>query len=357
MQQLKDGIPPNRVKFSIDGLHIVEEKGAALPTFEDAALGWLENYARRVKPEVILRHRGRYEGYLKGPLGSRPIAELTKKDLVVAAESPLEKSVSGRGAKTVPHRLAQMIVMIFDWARLQGIVRDDYFPDAHLPELLPDEPPAEHRPAITDPGDLGLLLRRIHGWFPRCQVPQSGLALRLAPYVALRPEELTGALWEEINIGKAIWTIPAARMKMKKPLLIPLSRQVIEILNLSKEFSKDSKFIFFSKRSKKYGHISKNTLLKALQKLGYNTYIDVYMHGFRTTFSSLLNEYVVFNKDAIERQLAHMNKIRGIYNISKYLEERTEMMQLWADYLDALREGPAVSLKEWAKSRAGDADA
>ena len=143
-----------------------------------------------------------------------------------------------------------MIVMIFDWARLQGIVRDDYFPDAHLPELLPDEPPAEHRPAITDPGDLGLLLRRIHGWFPRCQVPQSGLALRLAPYVALRPEELTGALWEEINIGKAIWTIPAARMKMKKPLLIPLSRQVIEILNLSKEFSKDSKFIFFSKRSK-----------------------------------------------------------------------------------------------------------
>ena len=289
-----------------------------------------------MKPEVILRHRGRYEGYLKGPLGSRPIAELIKKDLVVAAESPLEKSVSGRGAKTVPHRLAQMIVMIFDWARLQGIVRDDYFPDAHLPELLPDEPPAEHRPAITDPGDLGLLLRCIHGWFPRCQVPQSGLALRLAPYVALRPEELTGALWEEINIGKAIWTIPTARMKMKKPLLIPLSRQVIEILNLSKEFSKDSKFIFFSKRSKKYGHISKNTLLKALRKLVYNTYIDVYMHLFRTTFSSLLNEYVVFNKDAIERQLAHMDKIRGIYNISEYLEERTEMMQLWADYLPSV---------------------
>ena len=102
MQQLKDGIPPNRLKFSIDGLHIVEEKGAALPTFEDAALGWLENYARRVKPEVILRHRGRYEGYLKGPLGSRPIAELIKKDLVVAAESPLEKAFPAGAPRPCP---------------------------------------------------------------------------------------------------------------------------------------------------------------------------------------------------------------------------------------------------------------
>jgi len=164
----------------------------------------------------------------------------------------------------------------------------------------------------------------------------------MAPYVFVRPGELRRAEWSEFNMEDAEWRIPASRMKMKEKHIVPLSRQVVSILEDLHQYTGHTRYLFPSMRANS-APISDVTLLAALRRMGYDK-DTMTVHGFRSMASTLLNEQG-YNRDWIERQLAHgeRNTVRASYNFAQYLPERRKMMQEWSDYLDGLRVGQSPS--------------
>jgi len=162
---------------------------------------------------------------------------------------------------------------------------------------------------------------------------QTQLALRLMLLTFVRTTELRAAKWAEFNFEAAEWRIPAERMKMRDPHIVPLSRQAIEVLMELRGIAGNSEFVFPSPGAE--GCMSNNTMLFAMYRMGYHGRATV--HGFRAVASTILNE-MGFNPDWIERQLAHSerNKVRSAYNHAQYLAERHRMMKHWADYLDTI---------------------
>ena len=158
----------------------------------------------------------------------------------------------------------------------------------------------------------------------------------------MRPTELRAAQWREFDLEGREWRIPAERMKMKQMHIVPLATQAIAILGELHPFSGGGKYLFPSIRTETRP-ISDATLLNALRRMGYAK-DEMCTHGFRSIASTLLNE-LGYNKDWIERQLAHgeRDEVRAAYNYAEYLPERKRMMQEWADYLSALRDNPATS--------------
>ena len=194
----------------------------------------------------------------------------------------------------------------------------------------------QHRAAITDPKAVGPLLRAIdsyHGYFvTKC-------ALQLAPLVFVRPGELRNAEWKEIDLEKAEWTIPAARMKMRQAHLVPLSRQAVAILKELQPRTGDSAYVFPGLRTTKRP-MSNNAVLSALRRMGYEK-DEMSGHGFRAMARTILDEILGVRPDYIEHQLAHAvrDPLGRAYNRTTHLPERRAMMQQWADYLDRLRDG------------------
>ena len=190
----------------------------------------------------------------------------------------------------------------------------------------------KHLASITDPGEVGALLRAIDAyagsWITRC-------ALRLAPLVFVRPGELRQAQWAEVDFDKAEWRIPAERMKMRVQNIVPLSTQEITVIQ---DLQQTGRFaLAFPGVRSRFRPMSENTVTAALRRMGYGG-DDMTGHGFRSMASTLLNEQG-WNRDAIERQLAHgeRNAVRAAYNYAQHLSERRRMMQAWADYLQQLK--------------------
>lgn len=342
---LADGVSPAEERRA------AKEKEANKNTFEAVARAWMASDAPHASPETVAKREGLLANYLAPSIGERDITTLKKADLLEAAKSPLA-GVNPKG--TVPRRLALFIGKVFEYARLHEIIPDDRFPDGHLVELLPKAPPVKHRACLTEPEDIGKLMRGIQQWYLRCQQVQVGLALRLMPYVFLRASELTGGLWREVDFESRLWTIPAERMKMTRPHIVPLSRQALELLEEAKSYAGNSPFLFPSVRARKNEHISGAALLNALKAQGWNTDNEMSLHGFRGTFTTTANE-AGYRRDAIELQMAHVDKnaVRAAYNHASYMPERRTMMQEYADYLDSLRQGESHTMQEWkAKSKA-----
>jgi integrase len=209
----------------------------------------------------------------------------------------------------------------------------------------------KHHAALKDPAQVGGLLRAIenyHGGFVvRC-------ALRFSPLVFVRPGELQGAVWSEFDLEGAEWRIPPERMKMREQHIVPLSTQAVAILRDLHAVSGPDGYVFHQARNASRP-ISENTVNVALRACGY-TKEQQTAHGFRSTASTLLNE-LGFNKDWIERQLAHgeRDKSRDSYNSAQYLPQRRDMMQKWADHLDLLKAGrkpPAANSAESTRDAA-----
>ncbi len=170
---------------------------------------------------------------------------------------------------------------------------------------------------------------------------QTRLALKLLVLTFVRPGELRGAKWKEFDLDAKEWRIPAERMKMRSEHIVPLSNQAINILRELEPITGRYELLFPS-RGNCHKPISENTLGVAINRMGYKTKATA--HGFRATASSILNEQG-FNRDAIERQLSHLerNHVRGAYTYhAEYLKERKKIMQWWADYLDDLGHGANV---------------
>ncbi|MGP1666550.1 MAG: tyrosine-type recombinase/integrase, partial [Rhodanobacter sp.] len=209
--------------------------------------------------------------------------------------------------------------------------------DIELKDILPPAD-VQHHASVTDPKEVGGLLRAIEGFTgafaTRC-------ALRLGALVFVRPGELRHAEWTEFDFEKAEWRIPADKMKMKEQHIVPLSAQAVAVLREIQSLTGRGRYVFPSERGGGRP-MSENTINAALRRLGYAKN-EMTGHGFRSTASTLLHELGLPHA-VIERQLAHgeRNKVSAAYNFAEHLPERRKMMQQWADYLDKLKAGADV---------------
>ena len=187
--------------------------------------------------------------------------------------------------------------------------------------------------AILDPDKLGQLLRDIDAY---AGVYITKCALRLTPMLFVRPGELRAAEWQDVDLDGAVWRIPAVRMKLRRDHVVPLARQAVEILRDLYMYTGVGKYVFPGRAASRV--MSGNTVNSALRTMGWNGE-TVTAHGFRATARTLLHEYLAFSPDAIEAQLAHdvPDRLGSAYNRTRHIDERTRMMQAWADYLDSLK--------------------
>ena len=234
--------------------------------------------------------------------GGRPVAEVTAGELLT-----LLRKIEGRGLYETARRLRSTCGMVFRYAIATGRAERD--PSVDLRGAL-TTPKVNHRSAIVDPAGIGALLRAIDGFDGQ---PTTHAALQLAPYVFVRPGELRHAEWTEVDLQNAVWSIPAEKMKMRRPHRVPLARQSLAILEALQEITGSGRWLFPSVRSFARP-ISENTLNAALRRLGYGSE-EMSTHGFRSMASARLNEMGRWNPDAIERQLAHQeaNAVRRAY--------------------------------------------
>ncbi|HEY6816248.1 MAG TPA: site-specific integrase, partial [Croceibacterium sp.] len=245
------------------------------------------------------------------------------------------RKIEAKGNIETAHRVKQRIGQVFRYAIATGRATRD--PTADLRGALAPVVTRSHA-AITDPADVGDLLRALHGYVGQ---PATSAALRLAPMLFVRPGNLRAMEWAELDLDGAMWRIPAGKMKMREGHAVPLPTQAVAILRELRALTGRSRYCFPSLRTSDRP-MSENTVNVALRRLGFdrNTMTG---HGFRALASTRLNE-LGWAPDVIERQLAHAerNKVRATYNRASYMAERTRMMQAWADYLNCLQSGSNV---------------
>lgn len=300
-------------------------KTAEENSFEAVAREWYAKHSKRWVPshgEKIIR---RLERDVFPWIGSRPISQITPPELLAVL-----RRVESRGALETAHRAHQNCGQIFRYAVATGRAERD--PTGDLRGALPPTR-VKSFAAIIDPQKVGELIRSIHGYegsfITKC-------ALQLAPLVFVRPGELRKAEWSEINLDLSEWNIPAEKMKMRQPHLVPLSKQSIKILQELQPLTGQGKYIFPCVRTSSRP-MSDNTINSALKRLGYESN-EMTAHGFRATARTILDETLGFRPDIIEHQLAHAVKDPNgrAYNRTSHLQVRREMMQKWAEYLDEL---------------------
>ncbi len=308
-----------------------EEKAAAKlgaeNSFEAIAEEFLEKRKKEGLAEATLSKNHWFLNQLRPTLGKLPIGDITPREILQAL-----KKVENAGKRETANRMRSFASRVFRYAI--ATARADADP-AHALRGALAAPVVKHHAAITDEARLGELLRAIDGYSGE---PVTMVALKLTPHVFQRPGEVRQMRWSELDFTKAIWTIPASRMKQRRAdHLVPLSRQSAELLQSMRAHSASSEFVFPSARTR-LRPMSENAINGALRRIGYSG-SEMTAHGFRTTASSLLNESGKWNPDAIERALSHADKntIRGTYNRSPYWKERVEMAQWWSDYLDHIK--------------------
>ncbi len=299
-------------------------------SFEAVAREWFEKFS----PNWVAEHSAivirRLETNVLPWLGARPIGEITAPELLTVL-----RRIEARGALEVAHRIKQVCGQVFRYAVATGRAQRD--PTGDLRGALPT-PREKHHAALTRPADVAALMRAIAAYqgsfVTRC-------ALRLSALTFVRPGELRKAEWSEIDFDEGIWRIAAARMKMRRDHLVPLSKQAIEVLRELRPLTGSGRYLFPGARTAGRP-MSENAVTAALRYMGYDG-DQMTAHGFRTLASTLLNE-MGWAGDAIERQLAHAERdgVRDAYNRAEYLVERRRMMQAWADYLDGLMAGGTV---------------
>ncbi len=303
---------------------------AAENNFEAVAKAWLEQW-RVGKSE---RHVGYTERRLAADvyprLGHRAIADLQALELVQVV-----KGIAARGAVDLALRIHQTMSMIFRYAVAHGLAPRNPAADVRPSDILPSHKHKNY--ARVDVKELPQLMRDIEN---STSTPQTRLALKLMALTFVRTSELIEARWDEFDFEARQWRIPAARMKMKTPHIVPLSSQAVAALEALRPISGHTELLFPS-RNDATKAISNNTILKALEIIGYKGKMTG--HGFRGIASTVLHEQG-YPHDHIELQLAHSarDEVSAAYNHALYIPQRTQMMQDWADYLDSIRAGGQV---------------
>ena len=296
--------------------------------FEVIAREWHEDQKITWSSDHAVTIMARLEKDIFPWIGKKPLLDVTAKDI----KSILDR-VRSRGVIETARRVRTIVGQVFTYAISTD--RANYDVAAGLKGYLPSSyKTKKHMAAVTDPKELGPLLRAIDGY-------QGGFvakcALRLVPLLFVRPGELRHAEWSEIDLEAGEWNIPAAKMKMRQPHLVPLSSQAIGILRDIKPLTGHSKYVFPSTRTNTRC-MSDNTINAAFRRMGFDGE-TVTGHGFRATARTILDEVLQVRIDYIEHQLAHTvrDPLGRAYNRTAHIEERRKMMQRWGDYLDGLK--------------------
>jgi len=319
---LRAGIDPLKQK-RLEQIEVELKRGTTFALIADEFIAKME---REGRADATLTKTRWLIDFARPQLGARPVAEITAPEVLAVL-----RKIEDRGRYETARRLRSVIGSVFRYAIATGRASVD--PTYALKGAL-ISPPVAHYAAITDPEAVGELLRAVDGYGGH---PATHGALRLAPHVFTRPGELRTAEWSEIDLDQAIWSIPAAKTKMRKPLKVPLTVQTIAIFAEMHKLTGDGRYVFPSLRTRERP-MSDNCLNSALRRLGYDN-TEMTAHGFRAMACSLLNESGRWHADAIERQLGHCdsNEVRRAYARAEYWDERVEMMAWWSDRLDQLR--------------------
>lgn len=329
---IADGIDPGEQRKA--------ESVAGADTFEAVAREWHAKFATGWAPSHAEKVIRRLERDVFPWIGNKQIAKLTAPEVLAAL-----RRIEAREAVDTAHRALQNCGQVFRYAVASGRAQGDVTRDLSG-SLTPWK--SGHFASITDPDEVGGLLRAIHAF---TGMPQVAAALKLAPLVFTRPGELRKAQWQEIDLDKAEWNIPAERMKLRLPHLVPLSVQAVSILRELQPITGAGRFVFPGARSTKVP-LSDMALNAALRRMGFDK-DTMTAHGFRAMARTILDEVLHFRPDYIEHQLAHAVKDPNgrAYNRTAHLLERRKMMQAWADYLDTLRDssGKVVPIKRKAR--------
>lgn len=293
----------------------------AINTLQAVANDWLSHQAGRWEVVTLERTRASLESDVFPAIGSVPMANVSIRQVM-----DVVKKIEKRGAAEIAMRVLQRIKAIYRYGVTHQ--RIDHNPMANLvPSEILKPRKVLHRAALA-PGDLPTFLKKLDAYEGD---PHTVNALRLLMLTAARPGEVRGARWVEFDLPAELWRIPAERMKMRTEHVIPLQPQAIAILEAMKPLSGDRELVFPSPfyPSKP---LSENTFNSAMARMGYKYLATA--HGFRALFSTVANE-AGWNSDAIERQLAHVerNQVRAAYDRGSRLSERTKLMNWWATYL------------------------
>jgi integrase len=293
--------------------------------WEQQESSWSADHAKKLKRWIEVEMK---------PITKLPVEAIDQGHITELMLS-IEAAGNRRGAPTI----LSVINRIFGYALAHRYTRSNPAQGLPLGDILKPMPKVKHRAAIIKPLTLGQLIRDIDktdsGSY--CTVE----ALKLIPRLFLRPTEIRCLKWEYIDFSKKLLVIPAENMKRGREHLVPLANQVVAQLQSIKEITGYSPYVFPSQR-RSDKPLSKNVMTNRLRDLGYGADVMT-AHGFRSTASTILHEQG-WHHDVIETQLAHLTgtATSRAYNRSIYLAERTKMMQVWADQLDALRDGADV---------------
>jgi integrase len=299
---------------------------AAAESFEAVGREWFN----RIMPDKSKSYRDRtgriLDKDLYPSLGNRPIASITAPELLAAL-----RRIEGRGANDIAHRAKQTAGQVFRYAVATGRAERD--PSGDLKGALKPRR-KKHYAAVTEPTEVGRLLLAMEGFQGTAVVKT---ALLLSPLLFQRPGEIRAMEWSEINWGTHQWEIPAEKMKMGQPHIVPLSTQAVTLLEQLQPLTGRGRYVFPSARGASRC-LSENGVRTALRTIGYDNE-TMTPHGFRAMARTILDEVLSFRVDWIEHQLAHaVRDANGrAYNRTSHLEGRTKMMQGWADYLDNLK--------------------
>lgn len=308
--------------------------GKPLPgSFEAVARDWFDVRSPEWSLSYSSKLLTRLEKDVFPFIGRRPVGEVTPPELLEVL-----RKIEARGVIETAHRALESCSQIFRFAIAHGQAQSD--PGRDLKGLL-RKPMVKHFPAITKPDRLAELLKASHGYRG---TPVVRTALLLAPLLLLRPGELRHARWADLRLDQAIWEVPAQQMKRRKegkingqPHVVPLATQAVKAFRDLQPLTGHGEFVFMGERHHDRP-MSENTVNAALRAMGFDA-DEVSGHGFRATARTMLAERLGFEDRVIEAQLAHSvaDSLGRAYNRTEYLEQRAQMMQAWADYLDTLR--------------------
>lgn len=312
----------------------VASRTAAENSFETVARLWWAHW----KPSRSEQHAGqvmrRFEANVFPHIGSRPVSEIQAPELVT-----MLKAIEARGVNDLAKRALQTSSQVFRYAIAHGQATRNPATDIKPSDVLASR--QKQNLARIDGKELPELLRHIEAYQGAAI---TRLAMKLMAMTFVRTTELIGARWAEFDLDAARWDIPAERMKMKTPHIVPLSVQTVNLLKTLQLITGRSVMLFPGERDHQKP-MSNNTILKALERMGYKGRMTG--HGFRGVASTLLHE-MGFDHAHIELQLAHQERdeVSAAYNHATYLKQRTKMMQYWADYLDTCATGKVFLLQQ-----------
>ncbi len=322
---VKTGKSPAHVKQKKRQAEIakeIAEKKVAVNSFEQVAHNWIDTQKNNWTPKHSHAVQKTLEKDVFPFIGEISVEEITP-PLILQTLKRIEK----RGALVIAAKVLQRITAVLRFSVQCGLATTN--PATEMKGVLKTRK-VKHQPALPHT-DLPEFLRKLS---ESDLHPTTKLALKFTILTAVRTGEVRGAKWREIDFDAGLWKIPAKRMKMNTPHIVPLSQQAIAILKRIGVMWGETGYIFPGIRQDSQ-QLSENTLLYAMYRLGYHGKATV--HGFRATFSTIANESG-FEPDIIEKSLAHeeRNAVRKAYNRSEYIEQRRKLMQWWADLLDQL---------------------